>query len=211
MSEYTKNVAVLGGAFDPVHLDHIRVAKTCLAKKFCDEVWFMPSPDRWDKKLNASPEDRFAMLELAMEGDPRLILSDLEIQQGDFRGSYVFLCGLKEKFPDINFRLLTGADTYDGIPHWRDPMTFFGTNYNGHLLLRDIELIVFARNGYPKPDMEAHKAKGYADLLWLGPEEGFEGVYSSTAIRKALLCGDEPKGLHPKVYEYIKQHGLYRD
>ena len=123
-----KNVAVLGGAFDPVHLDHIRVAKTCLEKGFCDEVWFMPSPDRWDKKLNASPEDRFAMLELAMEGDPRLILSDLEIQQGDFRGSYVFLCGLKEKFPDINFRLLTGADTYDGIPHWRDPMHFFGTN-----------------------------------------------------------------------------------
>ena len=148
-----KNVAVLGGAFDPVHLDHIRVAKTCLEKGFCDEVWFMPSPDRWDKKLNASPEDRFAMLELAMEGDPRLILSDLEIQQGDFRGSYVFLCGLKEKFPDINFRLLTGADTYEGIPHWRDPMHFFGTNYNGHLLLRDIELIVLARNGYPRPDI----------------------------------------------------------
>jgi nicotinate-nucleotide adenylyltransferase len=135
----------------------------------------------------------------------------LEIQQGDFRGSYVFLCGLKEKFPDINFRLLTGADTYEGIPHWRDPMHFFGTNYNGHLLLRDIELIVFARNGYPKPDMEAHKAKGYADLLWLGPEQGFEGVYSSTAIRKALLCGEEPKGLHPKVYAYINQHGLYRE
>ena len=90
MSDYKKNVAVLGGAFDPVHLDHIRVAKTCLQQGFCDEVWFMPSPDRWDKKLNASPEDRFAMLELAMEGDPRLILSDLEIQQGDFRGSYVF-------------------------------------------------------------------------------------------------------------------------
>jgi nicotinate-nucleotide adenylyltransferase len=151
------------------------------------------------------------MLELAMEGDPRLILSDLEIQQGDFRGSYVFLCGLKEKFPDINFRLLTGADTYEGIPHWRDPMHFFGTNYNGHLLLRDIELIVFARNGYPKPDIEAHKAKGYANLFWLGPEQGFEGVYSSTAIRKALLCGEEPKGLHPKVYAYIKQHGLYRE
>ena len=60
-----KNVAVLGGAFDPVHKDHMRVARTCLDRGFCDEVWFMPSPDRWDKTLNASPEDRFAMLELA--------------------------------------------------------------------------------------------------------------------------------------------------
>jgi len=208
-----KNVAVLGGAFDPVHKDHVTVAKTCLDRGFCDEVWFMPSPDRWDKTLNASPEDRFAMLELAFSGDKRLVLSDLEIQQGDFRGSYVFLMSLKEKFPDINFRLLTGADTYEGIPHWRDPMNFFGTNYNGHLLLRDIELIVFARDGYTKPDLKKHKANGYADLLWLGPEEGFEGQYSSTAIRKSLLCNynECPAGLEPSVYEYIKEHNLYRD
>lgn len=210
-SNFEKNVAVLGGAFDPVHNDHIRVAKICLERGFCDEVWFMPSPDRWDKILNASAEDRFAMLELAFAGDNRLVLSDLEIEQGDYRGSYVFLMGLKEKFPEINFRLLTGADTYEGIPHWRDPMNFFGTNYNGHLLLRDIELIVFARNGYPQPDMKKHKANGYADLLWLGPDEGFEGIYSSTAIRKALLCNEKPEGLDPKVCQYIKDHNLYRD
>ena len=80
-----KNVAILGGAFDPVHQDHVTVAKTCLDRGFCDEVWFMPSPDRWDKTLHASPEDRFAMLEMAFLGDKRLVLSDLEIQQGDFR------------------------------------------------------------------------------------------------------------------------------
>ena len=212
MSEYTKNVAVLGGAFDPVHMDHIRVAKTCLEKGFCDEVWFMPSPDRWDKKLNACPEDRFAMLELAMEGDPRLVLSDLEIRQGDYRGSYIFLMGLKEEFPDINFRLLTGADTYDGIPRWRDPLNFYGTNYNGHLLLRDIELIVFARKGYGKPDLEKHVANGYAPLLWLGPEEGFNGKYSSTEIRRSLLKNREkcPEGLEPSVYRYIIDNDLYR-
>lgn len=208
-----KNVAILGGAFDPVHKDHVTVAKTCLDRGFCDEVWFMPSPDRWDKTLNASPEDRFAMLDLAFSGDKRLVLSDLEIQQGDFRGSYVFLMGIKEMFPDINFRLLVGADSYENIPHWRDPMNFFGTNYNGHLLLRDIELIVFARQGYPKPDVDLHKSKGYAPMLWLGKEEGFEGVYSSTAIRKSLMCNynECPEGLEPVVYEYIREYGLYNE
>ena len=159
----------------------------------------MPSPDRWDKVLKASPEDRFAMLELAFSGDKRLVLSDLEIEQGDFRGSYVFLMGLKEKFPDISFRLLTGADTYEGIPHWRDPLNFYGTNYNGHLLLRDIELIVFARNGYPQPDMEQHKRNGYAPLFWLGPEQGFNGVYSSTAIRRSLLLNRNVSALRAEL------------
>lgn len=211
-SSERRNIAVLGGAFDPVHKDHVAVARSCLDHGLCDEVWFMPSPDRWDKTLNASPEDRFAMLELAFSGDKRLVLSDLEIKQGDFRGSYVFMMGLKEKFPDLNFRLLTGADTYDGIPHWRDPLNFYGTNYNGHLLLRDVELIIFAREGYSKPDMEQHKANGYAPLHWLGPEEGFLGKYSSTAIRKALLCryNQCPEGLDPVVYDYIRSHDLYR-
>lgn len=209
----TKNVAILGGAFDPVHQDHVTVAKTCLDRGFCDEVWFMPSPDRWDKTLHASPEDRFTMLEMAFSGDKRLVLSDLEIQQGDFRGSYVFLMGVKAKFPDINFRLLVGADSYGNIPHWRDPMNFYGTNYNGPMLLRDIELIVFARNGYPKPDVEAHNANGYAPLLWLGPEEGFNGVYSSTNIRKSLLCNRSecPAGLLPEIYQYILERDLYKE
>ena len=53
----SKTVAVMGGAFDPVHRDHVYVAELCLKKGFCDEVWFMPSPDRWDKIINASPSE----------------------------------------------------------------------------------------------------------------------------------------------------------
>lgn len=203
----------MGGAFDPVHEDHVAVAKLCLSLGYCDELWFMPSPDRWDKTLNASPEDRFRMLELVTAGESRFVLSDLEIEQGDFRGSYVFLMGLKERFPDVNFRLLVGADSYGNIPHWRDPLHFYGTEYNGHLLLRDIELIVFARNGYPRVDEAAHLAKGYAPLHWIGAEEGFTGIYSSTAIRKGLLCnrGERPAGLSQLVYEYILENDLYRE
>ena len=206
-----KNVAIMGGAFDPVHKDHVSVARMCLERGLCDEVWFMPSPDRWDKTLCASPEDRFAMLEMVTSGEPRFVLSDLEIRQGDFRGSYVFLQGLKENFPDMNFRLLVGADSYSGIPHWRDPMHFYGTNYNGHLLLRDFELIVFSRKGYPKPDVAQHEAAGYAKLYWLGPEDGFAGVYSSTSIRKSLLCcSAKPEGLEPQVFDYICERNLYK-
>ena len=208
-----KNVAIMGGAFDPVHMDHVTVARLCLKNNLCDEVWFVPSPDRWDKTLNASPEDRFAMLEMVTSDEPRFVLSDEEIRQGDFRGSYVFLKALAEKYPDVNFRLLVGADSYGNIPHWRDPLHFYGTEYNGHLLLRDFGLIVFARNGYPQPNIEEHLAKGYAPLFWLGEKEGFVGKFSSTAIRRELLYnrGVKPAGLAPAVYEYILENDLYSE
>ena len=181
-----KNVAIMGGAFDPVHMDHVTVARLCLKNNLCDEVWFVPSPDRWDKTLNASPEDRFAMLEMVTSDEPRFVLSDEEIRQGDFRGSYVFLKGLAGKYPDVNFRLLVGADSYGNIPHWRDPLHFYGTEYNGHLLLRDFGLIVFARTATrslisrntSRRDMPRCFGSGKRKVLWA----------SSRVLRYAGSC-----------------------
>ena len=68
------------------------------------------------------------------------------------------------------------------------------------------------RNGW-HTEMEQQKSKGYAPLFWLGPEQGFTGVYSSTAIRRSLLLNRNvcPQGLEPSVYDYIIKHDLYRE
>lgn len=206
-----KNVTILGGAFDPVHLDHVRVAEVCLEKRLGDEIWFVPSPNRWDKQLIAPTEDRFAMLRLAVKDHPQILLSDFEINMGDFRGSYVSMCSLREAFPDCNFRLLVGADSYSGIPHWRDPLHFFGTEFNGDKLLKEFELIVFSRRGYAVPSVEEHLEKGFAMLHLVGESDGFEGRFSSTEIRRSLLKHPNacPEGLLPEVYDYIHERGLY--
>lgn len=216
-----KNVAVFGGAFDPVHRDHATVANICLNKGLCDEVWFIPSPDRWDKQLNASADDRFAMLKMSIESSARelkipeekFVISDWEIQLGDYRGSYVSMSMLRERHPECNLRLLIGADSYAGIPHWRDPMNFYGTNYNGQLLLNEFELIVFSRNGYEDPDIEKHLEQGYAPLHIVGEKDGFVGKYASSEIRKQLMKRRSvmPEGLLPEVYEYILDKGIYND
>ncbi|MFR5080276.1 MAG: nicotinate-nicotinamide nucleotide adenylyltransferase [[Clostridium] innocuum] len=36
-------IAVLGGAFDPIHNGHLQIAKQALKQLRVDEVWFMPS------------------------------------------------------------------------------------------------------------------------------------------------------------------------
>ena len=47
----TNTVAVFRGVFDPVHQDHL-APRTVSFLKFCDELWFVPSPDRWDKRFS---------------------------------------------------------------------------------------------------------------------------------------------------------------
>ena len=208
----SKSVAIFGGAFDPVHRDHVRLARLCLDLKLCDELWFVPSPDRWDKKLFASPADRLAMLDLVVGDDPRIRVSEMELNMGDYRGSYVSMSLFREKFPGVNFRLLVGADSYLGIPHWRDPLHFFGTEFNGAQLLKEFELIVFERRGSPRPDMAGHLAKGYAQIFWVGREQNFDGKYASSEIRKELFFGSgkKPEGLDEKVFDYIRNNNLYR-
>lgn len=214
-----KNVAVFGGAFDPVHLDHAKVANICLNKGLCEEVWFIPSPDRWDKQLNASAEDRFEMLKISIASSARelgistdrFVISDWEIQMGDYRGSYISMSMLRDAHPECNFRLLIGADSYAGIPRWRDPLNFYGTNYNGHLLLKEFELIVFSRDGFADPDIKKHLADNNAPLHLVGKADGFVGKYASSEIRKQLLKkrNEKPEGLLPEVYDYILEQGLY--
>ncbi len=207
-----KTVAIFGGAFDPVHKDHIRLSKLCLDLNLCEEVWFIPSPDRWDKKLFAPAEDRLAMLDMVTSDDSRIRVSEMELKMGDYRGSYVTMTMLRKEFPGTNFRLLVGADNYAGIPHWRDPLHFYGTEFNGDKLLKEFELIVFERRGTPKPDAEEHMKKGFARMFWVGDEHGFDGKFSSSEIRKELFFGQGkcPEGLDPKVFDYIRAHGLYR-
>jgi nicotinate-nucleotide adenylyltransferase len=205
-----KVIAVFGGAFDPVHLDHAAIGRGVLDRALADEVWFVPCPDRWDKRLFAPADHRLAMLRLALGDEPRFVISDLEIQLGEFRGTYQFLLTLAGTHPDCEFRLVIGADSYATIPKWRDPLRFFGTEYNGLQLLREFSLIIFAREGSTLPSQEEHGVLGYRPFAVVGPGEGFSGSFASSEIRDVLLHHKrQPPGLDPRVYEYIVAQELY--
>jgi len=205
-----RTIAIFGGAFDPVHLDHIAIGRSVADLGLGDEVWYVPSPDRWDKRLFASAEHRLAMLRIAVGDDPRLVVSDLEIRMGEFRGTYEFLKSLSEASPCDEFRLVIGADSYASIPKWRDPLSFYGTEFNGCRLLSEFSLIIYARNGFALPDAETHLANSYKPFHAVGVPEGFLGILASSDIRERLLHPDrDAQGLDPRVLEYIRAQGLY--
>ena len=43
MTNNSKSVAILGGAFDPIHLGHLSLAEDTFRELKLDEVWFVPS------------------------------------------------------------------------------------------------------------------------------------------------------------------------
>lgn len=206
-----KTIALFGGAFDPIHADHLRLAWECVNFKLAEEVWFVPSPDRWDKSLSVSQSHRVEMLKLAVEGEKRFRLCLDELEQGGFRGTWVFIQHLRERYSVKQFRLLVGADSYAGIPFWRDPQNFKGSEFNGEELLKSVPLIVFPRPGVAMPDPVAHSKSGYAQLYSFDHPGQCPalGSISSSEIRNRLRKGTA-SGLIPlKVQQYILHHGLY--
>lgn len=199
-----KKVAILGGAFDPIHLDHLRLAEACLAHGCADEVWLTPSPSvRWDKKATFSSDKRLEWIEDSIEGLKNIYTCSLEIEWGQYRGAYIFLSKIRALYPKIEFHLMMGADTYDGILQWRDPLE--GGPTNGKQLIQDFPLILFARQGYDFPSLSQHKALNGLPWQSLNLTDEISDI-SSTQVRNNLSQGIDVGGLLPlSIVDQVKE------
>src|SRR5438270_399427 len=75
------NIALFGGSFDPPHNSHRKVAEEVLKDlPEIDEVWLLPDNKHDWKTLEASPQDRLAMLKFLEHN--RIKVSDIAIQHG---------------------------------------------------------------------------------------------------------------------------------
>ena len=67
------DVLLLGGAFNPIHNDHIQMIQFALdASREFDEAWLIPCCQYMFSKELASFEDRVEMCRLAAEVDARI-------------------------------------------------------------------------------------------------------------------------------------------
>ena len=72
--EKKKQVGILGGTFNPVHLAHLVMAEQAGRNLGLDRVFLMPSyqPPHVDEKQTIDAKHRLNMLELAVEDNPFL-------------------------------------------------------------------------------------------------------------------------------------------
>jgi len=205
-----QRVGLFGGSFDPVHAGHLHAARAALDAFALDRVVFVPArlpPHKPGRRL-ASGADRLAMLHLAVQGEPRFLVDDLELG----RAGPSFTIDTVRALParvgerdDVPIYLILGSDNVEGLATWRDAAE----------LLARVQPVIVHREGEPREAIEAVEralgpevaAKVRAGYLRLPPVP-----VSPTGIR-ARIAGasgaDAELELDPAVLAYIKRHGLY--
>lgn len=206
-------LGILGGTFDPIHLGHLRLALELRDSLNLSKVHIIPCFRPVHRKLPvASPEQRLAMVECAVEGEPALYADAREIRRQNPSYMIDTILELREEMPNTPLCLLLGIDAFLGFPswnRWRD-------------LIKECHLIVAHRPQYqlPKTGEVAELLKGHlkndhtyihehmAGGILLMPITQLE--ISASEIRKQIAMGRNPRYLLPdRVYDYIKQFGTY--
>jgi nicotinate-nucleotide adenylyltransferase len=185
-------IGVLGGSFDPVTRAHILVAEAAAEALRLERVLLIPAAQQPFKPdgPEADPGDRVAMLELAVEGHPRLSVDRREIDRGGRSYTIETVENLRHDFPGDELFLLVGADVAREFGLWRDASRI------GDF----VEVVALTRAGEAPPD-SPHISQTI-------PVPSLD--VSASGVREAVRQGRTFEDLvPPKVAEYIGSHKLY--
>ncbi len=195
-------IGIYGGAFNPVHKGHIKLADEVKAKAHLDKIIIMPSgisPHKSSGGLIDSTH-RVKMCELAFQGED-YIISDLEIRREGKSYTVNTVRLLRKVYPEAELFLIMGSDMLLSFHKW----------YLYEEILSYVTICATTRQG----DISIDELKKYSqevlkkDTLIIDFEP-FE--CSSTKVRNALLMGEDATSLvGEKVMTYIKENSLYTD
>ena len=185
-----RRLALFGGAFDPVHNAHLHIAREAVRQFQLDQVLFVPAARPPHKRLHAGYEDRYRMVELALENQLGLAASPLEAgPQQSF--SIDTIEKLKPELPeDARLFFLIGADAFAEIGTWKRWRDVVGA----------VEFIVVSRPGHQYAIPEGARVHRL-DTLDL--------PVSSSEIRERLASGDDRVDAPSPVLQYIRERKLY--
>lgn len=204
-----KQIAILGGAFNPITEGHVALAKFVFRNvKDLNEIWFSPCYKHMFNKELTSYQDRYNMTLISIRDETFSfkIFSERDIgtplhatTQCD--GSTYSLIKYLEKYTDCEFSLIIGEDNANTIHLWK--------NYKW--LINHVRFIVVPRKGIARDK----SVKWYCKKphIVFGENVSTKIIQiSSTEIRNKLLQNRnrKPRGLNSKVYKYILERGLYK-
>ena len=190
-------IGILGGTFNPVHNGHLFLALEAKNELKLDRVILIPNarPPHKDSP-SITPEIRFEMLQRAVQDEPALEVSRVELE----REGVSYTVDTLDSFPkDYQLVFLCGADAFDSKWHRLEDV-----------LTRLHTLAIAYRNRPP----DEHPAK----LRALPPELRSKIIslefpdigISSSEIRQRVKDFRPIRYLVPDtVYQYILNHKLY--
>ena len=191
-------VGIFGGSFNPPHVAHLIIAETICEQFGLDYILWIPSrqnPLKQPLEL-ASADERLEMTRLAVAGNPRFELSEVEIGRSGVSYTVDTVRELQAENPRITYSLIVGTDSLQSFSRWHQPDE----------ILRRVPLIAFRRigseNARLSTHLEGHISFADAPIIQL----------SGTEIRERVRSGRSIRYMVPDaVRHYIRKRRLYLD
>ncbi len=119
---HTSHIGLFFGSFNPVHIGHLIIAQTFLNELKLDAVWFVLSPHNplKDKKDLWPDEKRLEILKLAIAGNSKFEICNVELELPQPSYTINTLQHLQAQYPGTNFQLLIGSDNLENFALWKD-------------------------------------------------------------------------------------------
>jgi nicotinate-nucleotide adenylyltransferase len=128
------------GSFSPVHNGHLIIATHLANYTPLQQIWLVVSPQNPLKPSNSliNEHHRKHLIDLAIEGEKKLRSSNIEFKLPKPSYTIDTLTYLGEKYPQHQFSLIMGSDSFTNIKKWK----------NYELLLSNYEIFIYNRPGF---------------------------------------------------------------
>lgn len=197
-------IGIFGGTFDPIHQGHMVIAEQVAQALNLACVIFVPGgvpPHKTASSVKASAEDRFDMVEAAIQGNDKFFVDRVEVDAGRAMYSVETMPLVKERWGKggDEWFFVSGADEVSNLLSWKEP----------DRLLEEAAMVAATRPGHDISNL-GHLEEALDNFDRIVPVECTRVDISATGIRRALAKGESVRYLVPEgVYEIIHDRGLY--
>jgi nicotinate-nucleotide adenylyltransferase len=190
-------IGLFFGSFNPIHVGHLIIANHMLEAGL-DKIWFVVSPHNplKDKKTLLNTLHRIYMTNVAIEDNPKFMVSDIETKLEQPSYTVNTLTHLREKYPQHEFVLIMGEDNLASLPKWK----------NVEEILKHHSVIVYAR------EVSSIENKNeYYNHPKIKLEQTPLINITSTQIREAIKRGKDVRYMVTEpVYRYLEEMKFYK-
>jgi nicotinate-nucleotide adenylyltransferase len=133
-------IGLFFGSFNPIHHGHLMVASFIANHTDLQQVWLVVSPQNPHKTQSSllNEYDRLHLAQLAIEDDAQIKVSDIEFKLPKPSYTIDTLTYLEEKYPQHNFFVIMGSDSFQNLPKWK----------NFEALVKNYQFIVYRRPSF---------------------------------------------------------------
>lgn len=189
-------VVIFGGSFNPPTIAHKTIYRH-IDKYVCvDTFIYLPVSQKYAKENLIDNKHRLEMLRRMTRDLPKAKVSDMELRDNAYRGTYVSLKRFQNMYPNQDIGFVIGADHLQHLSDWIE----------AEAMLKEFVFIVLNRNQKDLDEMIQNDAflTRHKNHIKKIPE--FHSDIASSEFRK----NQDPSMVSPEVYEYIKDNELYR-